>query len=427
MSYCRSLMLASCIAPLAALATCADAWGQEEFSLRDLEKRGTTVQKWTRSPITGENRAIFDQYFDRYYFPSMVKTDPKSLEELGDKRVDLFARYLWDAHPSVQKELTEKAYGYFVRVVGSNRAPAPIRYNALLVLGLLDEKYATRSDATLKPLPDANRLLCQIVKMCVDKQRLPGYMEVGALVGLERHTKHYKQLNRDSLRLTASALLGAIKQEEYSAGTTREVKTWMKLQAATAIANLETAGGKGVFAKAIASLVADDKADLETRATAAGLLAKLNMAGVPAEVGGEIAAAVKGLACAVANAEKEDAESFIEVQANLSRGYGLTEPSKRYRETETGWEYERDGLVAHFSVLNKGLTAVTPIAGAGADAITQIQNAVQSTIGVAGGDNIDLDVTDSIRELYAVVMRVGGCQPVEDAAAEEENLFGAAE
>lgn len=415
------LLLATVFAFLTPDASAQD----DQINIRELARKGRTVQSWARAPLSGENQRVFDQFFMRYYFPEMLKRDTESLGKLAEHRKNLFDRYIWLAHPTVQRDLTAKAFTFSRSAIGG-RHPAPVKYNALLILGLLDEQYASKSDFNSKPLSQANELLCRILAMSVDQRRLPNYMQVGALVGLERHAKFIGVLGDKEKRDTAAALLKAVNQQEYRPGTSRSVQYWMKLQAARALANTQAAGPNGSFASAVAKLISDDKADLATRCAAAQLLESFKLESVPENVGRELVGAMKGLACSVAEVEKEAADGFTQVQSTRSYGPTSLDVSPRYQRTETGWEYERRGLVAQLEQLKTGLSAVGAAAGQDADAVNSIRIAVASAITTATEDNIDFDVVDSIRAMHREIDRVAGCkpQPVEEEADDDAELLG---
>lgn len=403
-----------CLTVACVLAAPGLAAAQEgEINMRQLSRAGTTVQRMVGTPISGSNRQLFEQFFDRYYFPSMQQTDPESLGKLADMREDLFDRYIYNAHPTVQKELTDKAYAWASRVFAASRAPAPLRYNAALILGSLDEKYASKNDNSVVPHGQANMLLCKAINF---RDRLPTYLEVAALVGLERHAKYFSALGGNEQKATAIVLLEAAAQEDFRPGTSREVQNWIKLQAAGAIANMGVSGKDGVFAQAVAKLVADPQADLATRSAAAMLLEQMKLDGMPPAVTNQVVGGVKNLACAVATSEREAAEEFVEVQrARPGLGSSLTK-SNRFHSDERGWVYERAGLASQLEQLKKGITAVKPLAGGDAESLSTIESAVQTAINTANDtSNIDLDVTDSVRAMADQIDRVAGCQPSEEA------------
>lgn len=414
-----------CLTVACVLAAPGVAAAQEgEINMRALSRAGTTVQRMIKSPISGSDRELFEQFFDRYYFPAMQQTDPESLGKLAGMRDDLFNRYIYSAHPTVQKELTEKAYTWASKVFAASRAPAPLRYNAALLLGSLDEKYATKSDNTVVPHGKANVMLSRIVKF---RDRFPTYIEVAALIGLERHTKHFAQLGDNEKKATAIVLLEAAGQEDFRPGTSREVQNWIKLQAADAIANMGVAGANGVFAQAVAKLMADPEVDLATRSSAAMLLDEMKLDQMPAAVANQVVGGVKNLACAVATSEREAAEKFVEVQRSRARLGSTLEKSNRFHSDERGWVYERSGLTSQLEQLKKGIEAVKPLAGQDANSLSTIESAVQNAIDTANNtSNIDLDVTDSVRSMADQIDRVAGCNPSEEAEEDAAaDLLGA--
>lgn len=393
----------------------------DQLSAAQLGRMSRVVQGWLREPIAPSNQQVYEQYFMRYYFPAMLRTDAESLKELGEMRSDLFERYMWDAHPQVQADLTAKAYRYARSTVLNNDMPAPIRYNALLVLGLLDSKYGSRSNPEVTPLPEANRLLAQIVVYCAEQQRLPNYLEVGALVGLERHAKYFDALDTTAQRQTTRALARAAMQTKFRGGASREVQAWIRLQAARAIANTKQPGQRGVFVVAIASIVADRKMDTESRVAAAGSLGKLDLTSAPAPAGKRASTALLALACTVANEEQEDANLFADLQRR-SRGARLgSQSSRRFYMGDQGWVYQRRGLIAQLEQLKSGLTAGATAPGAEKQSLESISGALDRVITQASQVNTDFSVIDKIREMHSQVTSIAGCDQTDDANDAEED------
>ena len=75
----------------------------------------------------------------------MTRTEPDKLGEVGKLREDLFKTFLWKStDPTLQHDLTGLAFGQMKKIVGAENPPChpAARYNAILVIGLLDDKYS---------------------------------------------------------------------------------------------------------------------------------------------------------------------------------------------------------------------------------------------------------------------------------------------
>lgn len=404
----------------------ADA--QDPPSRRELMRMAAEVQSKIKAPLSTSDSQAVQKYFQEYYFPSMAKSDTQSLEELGEKRADLFGRYIWEADPSAQRLLTAEAYSFARSVLAGRQYPQgaarasyspPVKVNAALILGMLDEKYATRSDPSVKPLPAATRLLAQIVVYCADRQMFPSYVESAALTGLERHARFAAGLDAQSTRYVQGALLKAIGQEEYRSPTPRSARNWMKLQAAEGLANFKTAGPNGVFTKAIAGLLQEERVDLHTRCAALEQVKRMDLNGTPAAVGQQLLAAAKQLACDVAAEERKNLIEVRKLASTANRSMVVADTNVRYKyDEQLGWQYERRGLSTQLTMLNEGLGAVKAVAGDDAAAIDSVTGALKRTLTAAEEEDNPYEMMSRVEGMCDEVKRAFGCQ-ANPAAADQ--------
>ena len=123
--------------------------------------------------VYSADKAIFDEYFQKAYFPSMTHPTSEGLAELGRLRSDLFSKYLREtSNQQFQTNLSKMAYDAMLKVAANMEQLNPpqvadppyhpaVRYNAILIVGMLDEKYA--ADGTPKPYPAATKVMTLIV------------------------------------------------------------------------------------------------------------------------------------------------------------------------------------------------------------------------------------------------------------------------
>src|SRR6185369_3347999 len=146
-------------------------------------------------------------------FPLMTRTGEQDLGKLGKLRFDLFKNFLWPAtHEQIQIDLTGLTYKAMHNIVAPKPADPPyhpaVRYNAILIIGMLDEKYAIDAGAARRPpvpLKDANDFLTMVVDYAASDKPVPPPLVFGALVGLERHAQF-----RDSWKADAPARVAAM-------------------------------------------------------------------------------------------------------------------------------------------------------------------------------------------------------------------------
>src|SRR5687768_3367045 len=92
------------------------AAGAQEFKSDkpdpEARKHLTIANQCARSPGTfAQNRALVEDFFTKFYFPSMTGTSPEELAKLGALRHTLFKNYLWaSTDEQFQRGLTDIAY-----------------------------------------------------------------------------------------------------------------------------------------------------------------------------------------------------------------------------------------------------------------------------------------------------------------------------
>ena len=145
---------------------------------------GASAKQWLGNPQAyTTDKARFDDYFNKYYFSDMTHAEDVELGRLGKTRYELFSKFLWATNnQQLQQDLTAMALKRMTSIVTSRHPetnallnppyhPA-VRYNAVLVLGLLDEQYPAGAQKS-KPSPEANKLLTKIVSSAADDKPVP--------------------------------------------------------------------------------------------------------------------------------------------------------------------------------------------------------------------------------------------------------------
>ena len=141
-----------------------------------------TAEQCVKNPARFTNDgAQFIEFFDKYYFPAMTRFAPGDLAQLGRMRDDLFSRFLWaSTDENLQRELTEMAFKKVQPVERSSKYHPAVRYNAILILGMLDKTYATAGRPPV-PLKAGTDELVLIVNYAADGKPVPPFLVVGAL------------------------------------------------------------------------------------------------------------------------------------------------------------------------------------------------------------------------------------------------------
>jgi hypothetical protein len=237
-----------------------------------------SAKQWLSNPAAfAADKQHFDDYFVKYYFPDMTHAEDADLGQLGKKRYDLFKNYLWATNnPQLQQDLTDIALKKMgLIVVDAGYHPA-VRYNAILLIGMLDEQYATAPGQTPKPLAKATRALTTVVDNATAKNsRFPPPIILGAIIGLERHAQLRASLTPEAVAAMTAALVKLVEHDAPIQEMDAEAYAWIRLRAAETLAKLGNVGEKNSVHNALVKLISSTKS-LDDRCEAAGFLDKLD-------------------------------------------------------------------------------------------------------------------------------------------------------
>jgi hypothetical protein len=272
------LMLAASVAPAAR--------GQEQpeyrFDQPDAKAKsyGAVATLSLRDPAKyAAEKAKIDEYFDKYYFPSMTGISPEELGQLGDLRYNLFKNYLWKTtNEQFQQQLTQKAYAAAVKILNPKNPPPPyhpaVRFNAVLILGMLDRQYGIEGSRQPEPLPQANKVLTAILDSATTDDHFIPPVILGALIGLERHAQYRQSLAADDVNKMSAALVKLVNHEKPIQEMAPSAYAWLRLRAASVLARLGSVGAENSTHNALAKLIGDLKS-MDDRCAAAELLGKI--------------------------------------------------------------------------------------------------------------------------------------------------------
>ena len=291
----------------------------------------TNAKQWLTNPAAyAADKQHFDDYFIKYYFPDMTHAEDADLGRLGDSRYNLFKKFLWATNNAqLQQDLTDMAYKKMgPKVVDPGYHPA-VRYNAILVIGMLDEQYANAPGQTSKPLPKATKALTGVVDNATAPDcRFPPPIILGAIIGLERHAQLRASLTPEAIAAMTTALVKLVVHDEPIQEMDPDAYAWIRLRAAETLAKLGSVGEKNSVHNALVQLISNSKS-LDDRCEAAGLLDKLNYKDVKLD-DAKTAESLFTLARDVATAEDKRASEF----QNQYSGGGTSAPGPRPRGPE---------------------------------------------------------------------------------------------
>ncbi len=385
------------------------------------------MSRYVKSP-TGDpaDAEQFKKYFNQYFFPAMTQSTPDGLELIGPMRNDLFKKYITVSTGATQRFLSDTAYDWARAKVAGPYHPA-VRYNALLILGRIDNEYAGPGVATPTPKPEANSMLYTIgdrVLKSDDRDRYPQYLLVGSLIGMERHARYLSKLpNRQksqTVRLLGTTLMNG-PQGSYEP----EIRDWIFLKAAQGLAN--TKNSNPAILRAITKRVADETVGLDARVEMAAMLNDLDPKAGAAGTD-VIAAAVKELAFDIAKREYEVATKFEDMSEGGGRDQmttGRSNINSRIAIDEDG-EYTliRSTALNPLKKLDDALKVAETLASdIEKNDITKIKQACSDALEqVAKKEVTDLNATLAIKTMYKEIEVL---MPIEEVADDAVDAFSA--
>jgi hypothetical protein len=403
------------------------------------EKDGLVAKRYAADPAgQAANRQRFVDYFQKAFFPAMTRTAPMDLAKLGDLRGQLFNQYiLATSSPEVQSELTTIAYNALEPIILSDPSQPPyhpaVRYNAVLMMGMLDEQYARGAG---RPLIRATAVLYRVIEGATTEKAYPAPLILGALLGLERHARLFRDqppANANAVNVISTAALRIVMRDEPIPGLSEDEHAWLRLRAASVLAELGSVGPDGQVYDGLLHLIGNVK-NLEDRCDAATLLTRLKYQGAQVH-GAATAEAFLKLIADIGDVELIRAADFE------ARRVGGTESGGRIRSNFGGRDergtgdfsaaaeqrgtYPRRPLVFHLATLQKVLPVIRPLVAADVQAkfdavIAAVDPVIQTA---ANRDTGDLAMAGSARQAANELKRIG--TPATPAAAPQPAVDGA--
>lgn len=397
------------LAAVLAINVVATTLAQEYLTLPldpNAGKNRAVAQQCLRDPAYyAANKAKFDEYFNNFMFPSMTRTEPDKLGDVGKVRDDLFKYFILKAtDPQLQHDLTELTFKSMAKIVGAQNPPChpAARYNAILILGQLDDSYA----APEKPSLQANKALIAVVDSATTANRFSPAVILGAIIGLERHAQLKDTLPPESVNAMRAALLKLVTHADPIQEMDRDAYSWLRLRAASALARMGSVGEKNAVHDAIVKLAATNKS-LDDRCAALALLEKINYKDVKLDDSATLEP-IFALARDVAAAEDKRADTF----QDQGGGAGGFVPGRSFEPggVATGGStydpnaYPRRQTLARLSSIKTGLTTVKGgISPDGQKKVDAVLAAITPVINAAAGKDTDLTLAQAIHTMTAAI------------------------
>lgn len=434
--HCRRVAVFAAIVcvSLIPLSTAAVA---QQYQADDLDENAGKLKLLAKECVRSQQRYLSDkprfiEFFEKYYFPAMTRFSPDELGQMGRMRDELFSQFLWPAvDENMQRELTQLAFAKLQPVErnkGKNYHPA-VRYNAILILGMLDSVYPGAGQKEV-PLKEATAEMTLIVNAAGDGKRVPPFLVVGALIGLQRHAQLIENLDRATAESIPAAVLKLAGKDVTLPETDAKVAEWIRLQAAEVLTKLGNPGANGEVVAAFQKMIAGEttpKMSLDGRLQVAAMLGRLKLEGAKIDAK-TTAEAVLELALTVADDEAKEAKSFTDIQiqsGGFGFGAGSSGKKSRVKFDPNTQEVTLDKriLLTRLTDLQAGLNALKTVAPADKQpTFDAVLAAVNPVLTAAQGNETDIGITSAVEDMAKAVreaVKPGSTPP--DAG--DENIF----
>lgn len=400
-----SLLMATTASPALAQRYRSHQPAMNEREARFLQRDVSSI--FRNSGEFQTNREKIDEYFNKYYFLKMSQYSPDNLAELGSMRENLFKLFLRNntSIEPAQEHLTGLVLNAMRTFARGTYHPA-VRYNAVLVLGLLDQQYASGNQPPV-PLPAAaEELLALLESEQLNDVAVPYALKVGALIGLERHAR-FGLSNQHAQRVTQAAM--AMIEMEYPQDIEAAVVDWGRYAAARVLAQQEAPPAD--IQRILTQLINNDQLSLEDRCAVAYLMEDIDYTGAQGMDENASLLALGTLTQQVVDEEAKLATDFKEEMYEGAGGGGRGRTRGLYGdrgEGPSGPELSRRRLLTRLSYIRLGSLSLqaglTDEAKARLDSlITPLEPVVNAT---ADEDLHDLDIADAVIELEGTIDNV---------------------
>lgn len=243
-----------------------------------------------------ENNEVLRNWFGRVLFPRMTQLN--QLDKLPDLRREFLETYL-ARYYSRDNDQSKKAHDYVVNElalkemekIANGRYHPAVRYNAMLLIGELNDKEMVRTaGAPAEPLPAA--LPVMALALVSKEPTQIDAVRVAALVGILRHAERESEreipaFDEKTKNGLISIMLRIIDGAEPPGTRSPEGQLWMKRRAVNVLGALGDTGAPdatapgGVVLGKLDSILSDDKADTLLRCDAAVALGRIRFKSSP--------------------------------------------------------------------------------------------------------------------------------------------------
>ena len=340
---------------------------------KDIPKILRGDKEWPLEP----NKKYFRDYFNNFVFAAM--TLPENVDKLPELRREFYkeiwrTRELETVYPFVN-EVTIDAMRKFL--IPTNNFHPAVQYNAILIVGDLDEGPRSITGRQIKPVPWPGAVSTLIA--CATRDQFPDHIKAGAMIGLARHAQ--LGLPSESRESVIAAMMQLLKEKDPPEGRDREVHDWIRRRACDVLADAGQTGGDNGVPILLIACMNDPNATLAFRCSAARALGKLRYEG---NLGintkqlsdglGELSVAVcidakkKADSAGADNAARLAAARLLQLKSGFAAPAQIAEPAEKdfakniYTEVDSMLGNLQQGAEP-VAALDKGLSALAKLTG----------------------------------------------------------------
>jgi hypothetical protein len=254
-----------------------------QFAARVLRFRNDMLKNLRSDlPLGQAEQLMVDNYFNGFEFRVLTQTTPEDLEQLPERRFDLFKRYILQVkNAENHQHLIDLTMAMMQQIVMDEFHPV-VRYNAMLIIGDLNEQEVQRVGATPQPPEPYAAALPFMVERVTD-QNTPDTIRVAALVGILRHLE-WEPFRNPSHPIPAgvrtqlvNTLIALAEMKDPPANRTAEGQMWLRRRAVECLGYAGAVTATPNIITPVEKILKDNTEPLNMRCIAAKALGTMNI------------------------------------------------------------------------------------------------------------------------------------------------------
>lgn len=277
-------------------------------------------------PLGQAEQVMVDNYFNLYEFKVLTQTSPEDLELLPKRRFDLFKLYILQVKQSDNhQKLIDLTFNMMQQIVMDEFHPL-VRYNAMLIIGELNEQEVVRVGATPLPQePYAATIPFMIER--IEDANTSDAVRVAALVGLVRHLEWEpfrspsKPIPAGTRTTMINALTKLAEMKTPPGKRTAEGQLWLRRRAVECLGLAGAVTATPQLITPVEKILKDNTEPLQLRCIAAKALGTMNIPAGQKMDAGDLTRTLGSLAALAIKSEFERLETIDKKEADHNAVY----------------------------------------------------------------------------------------------------------